>query len=780
MTLPTAAAALPTALSVALAAAPAGPAAVRPGAETLAVLDDPVELQRFTRFATGPDGVRIADSALRLSGMHCAACAGLIEQAVAAVAGVRAVSVSAAGERARVHWDPALTTVAAVVAAIQAAGYGATPDAALASRELRRQESRRAVWRLFVAAFCAMQVMMLATPSYVAHGDELAPDLRQLLNWGSWLLTLPVLAFAAGPFFSGAWRSLRQRRIGMDVPVALGIAVTFVASSGATFAPAGLFGREVYFDSLTMFVAFLLAGRWLETRARHRVAQVLEAALDGLPATALRLDDHDQVQSVSVQRLQPGDRVRVPVGQAFPADGVLLAGATRADESLLTGESAAVAKACGAALVGGSINLGAPVVMQLQRVGADTRLQAIVALMRDAMSQRPALARAADRWAAPFLWLVLLLAAGAGAVWSVVDPSRAVWVVVSVLIVTCPCALSLAAPSAMLAAASALARRGVLLQRLDALEVLTRVQRVYLDKTGTVTDDQLQCQGLRRQALPAGSAPALAGWSDNALQQRAASLANWSGHPLSRALVAAVPAAGGVVWRDVSERAGQGLLAHDEAGRQWRLGAADFVAPGVQDDALAGPQVWLGCDGVALASFAFEEALRPDAISTVAALRAQGLQVMLLSGDRPERARRMGQRLAVDGVIGGATPERKLAEVAAAQAGGLTVLMVGDGVNDAPVLARADVSLAMGQGALVARAQADATLVSGRLADLLTARQVAQRTMRVVRQNIGWAVAYNLACIPLALGGWLPPWAAGLGMASSSLLVIGNAVRLAR
>jgi len=760
----------------------AAPAEARSAAQALAVLDDPVELQRFTRFAIGDDGVQIADSALRLTGMHCAACAGLIEQAVAAVAGVRAVSVSAAGERARVHWDPLQTSVAAIISAIQAAGYGATPDAALASRELRRQESRRAIWRLFVAAFCAMQVMMLATPSYVAHGDELAPDLRQLLNWGSWLLSLPVLAFAAGPFFSGAWRSLRTRRIGMDVPVALGIAVTFVASSGATFAPDGAFGREVYFDSLTMFVAFLLGGRWLETRARHRVAQVLEAALDGLPATALRLDAQDQVQSVSVQRLQPGDRVRVPVGQAFPGDGVLLFGETRVDESLLTGESSAVLKASGAQLVGGSINLGAPVVMQLQRLGADTRLEAIVALMRDAMTQRPTLARAADRWAAPFLWLVLLLAAGAGAVWSVVDPSRAVWVMVSVLIVTCPCALSLAAPSAMLAAASALARRGVLLQRLDALEVLTRVQRIYLDKTGTVTDEHLQFQGLRRLAKPPADQAGVsaAGWSDDVLQQRAASLANWSSHPLSQALVAAVPAAGGVVWRDVSERSGQGLLAHDEAGRQWRLGSADFVGAVVSDDDQAGPSVWLGCDGVALASLAFDEALRSDAISTVAALRAQGLQVVLLSGDRPERAQRMGQRLAVDQVIGGATPERKLAEVAAAQASGLIVLMVGDGINDAPVLARADVSLAMGQGALVARAQADATLVSGRLADLLVARQVAQRTMRVVRQNIGWAVAYNLACIPLAIVGWLPPWAAGLGMASSSLLVIGNAVRLSR
>jgi len=759
----------------------------------LAVLDDPVEQRRFTRYSTGANGEALADSSLRISGMHCAACAGLIEQAVARVDGVLEATVSAAGERARIRWQPQRTRVADIVRAIRAAGYDATPDAAVESREARKLEHRQAVWRLFVAAFCAMQVMMMATPSYVATGDELAPDLRQLLNWGSWLLTLPVMVFAAGPFFSGAWRSLRARRIGMDVPVALGVAVTFVASSGATFDPAGIFGREVYFDSLTMFVSFLLAGRLLETRARHRVAQVLEAALAGMPETALRVGDDGQVETVSMQRLVPGDRVRVPVGQAFPADGQVLQGDTRADESLLTGESVPVAKPCGAAVVAGSLNLGAPVLVRIDRVGADTRLEGIVALMRDAMSQRPALARAADRWAGPFLWAVLLLAAGAAAVWSVVDPSRAVWVAVSVLIVTCPCALSLAAPSALLAAASALARRGVLLQRLDALEALTRVQRFYLDKTGTVTDEQLQYAGLAR--LDAGAHRAEAG--DVALLAAAASLAGWSSHPLSQALVTAaaaaepspVSAADNPAWQQVQETAGQGLQAQDAQGRCWRLGRLAFVGQASDAAAEAGgadtpadrrAAVWLGVDGRALARFDFDESLRPDARAAVDALRARGLEVVLLSGDRPERAQRMGERLAVTRVIGGATPESKLAEVVAAQAAGLRVAMVGDGINDAPVLARADVSFAMGQGALVARAQADAVVVSSRLGDLVQAHTVAGRTMRVVRQNLVWAAVYNGACIPLALVGWLPPWAAGLGMASSSLLVILNALRLAR
>jgi P-type Cu2+ transporter len=358
-----------------------------------------------------------------------------------------------------------------------------------------------------------------------------------------------------------------------------------------------------------------------------------------------------------------------------------------------------------------------------------------------------------------------------------------VWVAVAVLIVTCPCALSLAAPSALLAAASALARRGVLLQRLDALEALTRVQRVYLDKTGTVTDEQLACTGLQR---PADVAAPGAGLSDQALWQCAAGLAGWSSHPVSRAVVAAARdqgvAAGALDWHQVQELPGQGVQALDDQGRTWRLGHAAWAVADGPDRNPGGDAgaAWLSVDGQAVACWRFEEALRPDAAEAVAGLRALGLQVALLSGDQPARASRMGALLQVDQVLGGATPESKLAEVAAAQTAGLVVAMVGDGINDAPVLARADVSFAMGQGALVARAQADAVITSNRLADLLLAHRLARRTMRVVRQNLAWAAGYNAVCIPLAMVGWLPPWAAGLGMALSSLLVVGNAARLAR
>lgn len=731
--------------------------------DDLPALDEPEAQSGFTEWR----GEGEALSRLRLSGLHCAACAGIIERALEGQPGVLSARVNAAAERLQLRWDPRRARLSELLARVRGAGYGAEPDLAASARELREREQRRAVWRLFVAAFMMMQVMMLAWPSYVAGPGELSDDLRRLLNWGSWVLSLPVLLFSAGPFFTNAWSQLRQGRLGMDVPVALGIAVAFIASSGATFDPAGPFGHEVYFDSLTMFVSFLLAGRWLELRARHRVAQELESAVSRLPDLVERVLDSGDGRSERVlpSRLRPGDLIRVPLGAAFAADGRVAQGSTAADEALLSGESAPVPKQLGDAVVAGSLNLGAPVMVRVERVGADTRYEAIVRLMREALDRRPAAALLAERVAGPFLWGVLLLAAGSALVWWHIDPARAVWVAVAVLIVTCPCALSLATPSAWLAAAGHLARRGVLLARLELLENVARVDTVVLDKTGTLSEEGMSLQQTG---------------GESAWLARAASLAAHSQHVFARALVQTVPADERVAadpgWQGVEELPGRGLEARDDAGRLWRLGSQAWlggVAPEEPAQLVFGP-----VDGPQRLTLVFGERLRADAAEAVARLHALGLATLLLSGDAPQRVHALAARAGVQRAIGGASPEDKLAEVARLQAAGHRVLMLGDGVNDAPVLARADASLAMGQGALLARSQADGVLLSGRLGDLAHLRELAVRTRRVIRQNLGWAAAYNAACIPLALVGLMPPWAAGLGMALSSLFVVLNALRL--
>jgi len=756
-------------LSAAAVPSPDGAAASVPLAPS-AACDDAAQLDRYTEWLE-QGGRRLGRSQLQLAGMHCAACAGIIERALMAEPGVQEARVNSAAERLQLTWDPARTQVSRLITAVERAGYGAVPDLAAPARQLREKEHRQALWRLFVASFLMMQVMMLATPIYVAGPGDMEPDQRNLLQWGEWVLSLPVMLFSAGPFFSAAWRQIRSRSLGMDVPVALGLLVTFVASSGAVFDPAGIFGHEVYFDSLTMFISFLLGGRYLELRARHRVARSLELAGERLPELVQRQQPDGQFAAVGLSALRVGDRVRVLVGQAFPGDGVLIDGATAADESLLSGESLPVGKAVGDAIVAGSLNLQAPVLVELRGLGADTRYESIVRLMRSALTQRPAQLRLADRAAGPFLWGVLVLAAGAAVAWSWIDPSRALWVAVSVLIVTCPCALSLAAPSAWLAATGLLARRGVLLSRLDLLETLAQVDTVVMDKTGTLTEDRMRLGKTWPPVPDAGSLQALQ------------ALARQSLHPYAKAALEATaplldPSLAAASLHEVREQRGQGMEGIDDQGRRWRLGAAGWAAAACAD--LPSAQLLLSCEGEARLALQFEETLRPDAVSAVQALQGLGLQVELLSGDRPERVEAVAQAAGIAQARGAASPEGKLARVEALQAQGRKVLMLGDGINDAPVLARADASVAMGQGALIARTQADAVLLSGRLTELARMRALALRTRRVIRQNLAWSAIYNAACIPLALAGWLPPWAAGIGMASSSLLVILNALRLAR
>jgi Cu2+-exporting ATPase len=735
-----------------------------------AALDDDASLTDCTRWHDREGGGRQAVTVFAVQGIYCAACAGVIESAVMAVPGVERAEVNAASRRLQVSWDPQHGRASAIVDAVRRAGYRALPAQREDALAALRKEARSALWRLFVAGFCMMQVMMLTTPVYLARPGEIAPDLLALLRWATWVLSLPVLFFSAGPFFGGAWRALRQRRIGMDVPVALGIAITFIAGTGATFEPGGMFGHEPYLDSMAMFITFLLAGRWLELRARTRSTEALDALLQRLPDSVERLNADGTARPVPLARLRVGDRVRVAAGQAFPGDGVVLEGHTQVDEALLSGESRPVERGAGDTVIGASLNLAAPVVVRLDRVGEGTRYREIVDLVQRALTERPALVRAADRLAGPFLWTVLALALIAFAVWSVIDPTRALGVAVSVLIVTCPCALSLAAPAALLSAAGALARRGVLVQRLAAFEALARTDVACFDKTGTLTQDRLNLAATLVDDAVDGEE----------LRARAASLAAQSRHPLSVALARALPVARRE-WTALREVPGQGVEALDAQGRQWRLGAPGWV--GVKAGPRARPAVACGpADGDSREQviFEFDEVLRPEAAAAVQALREQGLDVRLLSGDVPASVEAVARSLGIAQARGGATPEAKLAALASWQQEGRCVLMVGDGLNDGPVLARADVSFALSHGSALAQQRSDFIVLGSRLGEVPAARALAQRTLGVVRQNFLWAVLYNAACVPLALLGWLPAWLAGAGMALSSLVVVLNALRLAR
>ena len=729
--------------------------------------DDAEELARYTRFGAAPEGACIAESSLTIDGMDCAACSLEIERRVLEVDGVERADVNPASGRAVVHWNPARTRASRIAAAIEAGGYRAYPTLSPEAEAARSKQRRTLLWRLFVAGFCMMQVMMYAVPVYVAAPGTMSDDIAMLLQWASWVLTVPVVLFSAAPFITGALRDLAARRIGMDVPVALGIVVTFVASTGAAFDPGGIFGRETWFDSLTMFVFFLLGTRYLEARARDAAAATLEDLARRMPETAERVLPDGTRATIPARRLRAGDVVCVRPGQPFPADGSVAEGSTAVDEAMLTGESLPVRRAVGDEVVAGSFNLVSPVLVRVRKSAADTRWAQIVAIMERAAVERPPIVRAIDRVASPFLWAVLLCALGAAIAWWFIDPARSVGVAVAVLIVTCPCALSLAAPSAMLASAAALAKRGVLVRRMAALETLAKAHLVVFDKTGTLTEDAL----VLSQVVP------LSTLGRDQVLARAAALAQASLHPLSRALASARPDV--EAMSDVAEVVGRGVQGLDAQGRVWKLGAAAFVSEG---PLYRGEETsaWLSVDGEPVARFGFDERLRADAHAAIAALRAEGLRVALVSGDAPQAAERVGRMLGCDDIVGGASPEDKLAYVKRAQARGLVVAMVGDGVNDGPVVARADVSIAIGQRAPLVNAQADFTSLHARVADVVATRRLALRTMRIVRQNLAWSAVYNAACVPLAMVGLLPPWLAGLGMAASSIAVVLNAGRLAR
>jgi len=743
------------------------------------VLDDPVEQQTFTQ-VVDDGGQLLCESVLMVQGMYCAACADTVEDALSGRPGVVSAQVHAATRRLTVRWNPAETRVSDLAQAVGRTGYRLLPMQQALSVSQRLAETRKALWRLFVAGFCMMQVMMYAWPAYVTEPGEIPADIDQLLRWASWMLSLPVVLFASGPFFESAWRDLRQGRVGMDTPVSIGILVTFIVSSAATFDPTGPWGQDVWFDSLTMFVFFLLGGRYLELKARDRTAGALDALMNRLPEQCDRQRADGGFDAVSLKRLAVGDVVRVQSGQAFPGDGVVLSDGVTVDEALLTGESHPVTRARGEAVVAGSYNLAAAALVRLERLGRDTRFAQIVALMERASTDKPRLAKLADRIAGPFLVLVLLAAAFAAYYWWQIDPHRALAVAVAVLIVTCPCALSLATPAAMLSSAGALAGRGILVRRLQAFEALADIDTVVFDKTGTLTQDRVVLREVR-------VAP---GWTVEAALQAAWPMSRASLHPVSRALAVAAQGQGAVAepagFDDVRDVPGGGLVLTGPEGAVWRLGSArhcgldeaQLLADGlsVADTPcayLSGPEGWV-------ATFVMDEGVRADAAEAISALKASGVRIRLLSGDRLAAAQRVARQLGIEDVVAEATPERKLAEVEALQRAGARLAMVGDGLNDGPVLARADVSIALGHGAPLTQAQSDFVVQSGRLTEVVQTVWLARRTLAIVRQNLWWAAGYNAVSVPLALVGWMPPWLAGLGMAASSLLVIGNAMRLAR
>ena len=717
------------------------------------------------------------EASLIIEGITCAACIWLNERHVAQLPGVTGVEINFATRRARVRWDAQRIQLSDILAAIVAIGYNAHPYDAAKNEELAKKERSRALWRVFVAGFGMMQVMMYAIPAYVAGDGDMTPDVELLLRWASFVLTVPVVFYSALPFFRGALRDFRLRRVGMDVPVAIGVGAAFAASVWATLTASG----EVYFDSVTMFVFFLLGGRFLEMTARQRAVSVTEALAKLMPAFATRVggfpSDRAGEQVIAAE-LQAGDVVLVKPGETIPADGCVVEGVSSANESLLTGESLPVPKSPGAPVIGGAVNIESPIFVRVEQVGEATRLSAIVRLMERAAMEKPRIVETADRIASRFLLALLLVAAVVAVVWYFLDPAKALWITVSVLVVTCPCALSLATPVALTVASGAMARAGLLVTRSHAIETLSRATHFVFDKTGTLTTGRMRLLDV----LPLGELD-----RDQCLTL-AAAIEQTSEHPIAAALRGACERSGRFDIGAVENEPGSGMSAVYNV-RRHRVGRPEYVAAlhgaplpaAARSFAERGDTVIaLGDESGWLALFSLADQIRDEAAGLVAALHKAGRHVTLLTGDARPAAQRVAQALAIETVEAAMSPQAKHDFVRRIQAEGGVVAMVGDGVNDAPVLAQAQVSVAMGGGTDLARNQADIVLLSARLGALADGLALSRRALSIIRQNLWWSFAYNFTAVPLAMSGLVTPWMAGIGMSASSLFVVLNALRLQR
>jgi Cu2+-exporting ATPase len=715
-----------------------------------------------------PDGRR--DLLLQTEGIRCAACAWLIRSHLEKMPGVQSTQVDTATGYTRIIWQPSENRLSRLAAALMELGYKPHLPLSGAEEQGRQHERRDSMKRLGVAGLGMMQVMMYAVGLYAGDAFGIAAAERGFLTWVSLLVTLPVLLYSGRVFFEGAWRSLKARRPGMDVPVALAIGLAFVASCYNFFRGQG----EVWFDSVVMFIFFLSLGRHMEMMLRHRNLQAGAALARLLPEWAERIRGENR-ETVPVSDLENGDRVLVRAGESFPADGHICLGATEVDEALLTGESRAVARAGGDAVIAGTLNLSQPVEVEVTASGQDTTVSSLGRLLLRAQSTRPA-THSLPAWLVPvFIVAVLAIAVATWLGWQAVDPASAFPAALAVLVASCPCALSLALPVVHAAASRRLLDEGILLTRGDALQALNQVDTAIFDKTGTLT--------LGAPEIAEVAVNSERGEFDQARAVRiAAAMEGVSAHPIARAFQAAeskLNTGTGSPRLDgpVVVKPGRGLEARMD-GATWRIGTAEFVA--VPVPAAGDESIWLADGEGWVARFTLRDALRPGAESMVRALREAGVDIRILSGDGNAAVAAVAERLAVPAFQARQTPGMKLDALLALRESGRRTLMVGDGVNDAPVLAAAEVSMTVKGGAELANSTADLILTGESLELVTTAGAISRRARHLIRQNLTWAVLYNASVLPLAISGMLKPWMAALGMSLSSLLVVANASRLVR
>ncbi|NOI65452.1 heavy metal translocating P-type ATPase [Vibrio sp. 99-8-1] len=691
---------------------------------------------------------------LSLEGVTCAACAWLIEKQINGQSGVNQIRVNTTTNRAILNWDSRKTKLSDLLSTIHKLGYKAAPFEADAHEATYHESMKQYLYRLGIAGIATMQVMMLAVALYFEIFGDLDAEFKQYLRIVSLIFATPVLVYSALPFYINAWRSLKGKTLGMDVPVSIALIFAYVASVVATVQEKG----EVFFESVSMFTFFLLLGRFLEMRARRKAAAASANLLKLIPTMATKLDG----SQIPVRNLKPGDRVRVLPGEHIPADGVIIAGRIHVDESMLTGESIPVVKAVNEMVYAGSINTDESFDLEVTSSKAESMLANIVRLQDEAQMTKPKIAQLADVVARYFVAVILITASATWLYWQQHQPDDAFWIMLSVLVATCPCALSLATPTAITCSTSKMGDLGLLLRKSHVFETLCKVNHLIIDKTGTLTQGAIKLDAVETHSdLTAEICLAIA-----------ASLERHANHPIAKAFEG--KGSSDVVVTDVRNVIGSGIEGQWQ-GQPCKIGNALFVCG---TSALSGNNaIYLSVAGKHVATFGYSDPIRSESKVFIQSLTDMGMKITLLTGDNQSNALKVAEAVGINDVVSNASPKDKLAFLKSLDDSHIT-LMVGDGINDAPTLSGAHLSVAMGGGTDVAKASADMVLLGDKLNKITKARELAIKTRNIIRQNLAWALGYNLLILPLAVAGYVAPYIAVVGMSASSIIVVTNSLRL--
>ena len=733
----------------------------------LRLYDDPSLQKEFVVH----DG-EYSELSLSITGITCAACIWLLEKEVSTQPNINSFTVNHTTHKARLVWNNSLTKLSDVLILIRKLGYKAFPYEEGIALSNAAKEKKSTIIRIAIAGIASMQNMMFAMPLYLGFYSGIDIEFVEFFRWVSLLMCIPVVLFSAKPFFQAAYRDIKTRHLTMDIPISIAILAAFLASSWITILSEPSIESDVYFDSVSMFTFFLLLGRFIEMQTRHKHLNSDIEMSRLLPSTAI-IGTESGEKSVPALKLEIDDILIIKQGQIIAADGIVIEGSSRVDESALSGEFLPIEKSQGSFVSGGTVNIENTLQVKITAKPKDSRVAAIIKMLDKAQSEKPRTVLIADRVASYFVAAVLLISVAVGIGWYLIDPEKIFPIILSVLVVTCPCALSLATPTALTSSNTYLRSRGFLITKAHALEAMTQITDVIFDKTGTLTNGKLS---LEKTVT----------YHDYTVEQAleiAAGLEAHSSHPIAYSFKPyfnhEAQGIDNVLGKGIS---GFYTLNQNEP-MKYFLGNLDFASKACQPDSLeafTGLNIYLSDGQNIIAHFMLSDTLRDDSHKAINLFGNLGIKTHILSGDQAHSVAAVAQSLRIDSYHANQSPEDKLLFVKKLQAQGKQIAMIGDGINDLPVLSGAKLSIAMGEAADITKMNSDAILLNGKLSTLNEAFAKAQQTRRIIKENISWAIAYNICMLPLAAVGFVPPYFAALGMSLSSLIVVFNSIRLKR